>query len=80
MTADGSVRIDLDQMGDPSPAMVQELTQEVRERLEYLDDDVLQEIVIRKLEGYTNREIARELDLSLRTVERKLQLIRQKWQ
>jgi DNA-directed RNA polymerase specialized sigma24 family protein len=81
MAPDGSMRIDLDQMGDPNPVMVQELTLEVRERLDQLDDDdVLRKIAIRKLEGYTNQEIADQLDSSLRAIERKLQLIRRKWQ
>jgi DNA-directed RNA polymerase specialized sigma24 family protein len=33
-----------------------------------------------KLEGYTNQEIAGQLGIALRAVERKLQLIRQKWE
>ena len=30
-------------------------------------------------EGYSNEEIARSLDCSLRTVERKLEVIRKRW-
>ena len=33
-----------------------------------------------KLEGYTNDEIAGQLGCSVRTVERRLRLIRKKWQ
>jgi DNA-directed RNA polymerase specialized sigma24 family protein len=34
----------------------------------------------RKLEGYENREIARQLGISLSSVERKLRVVREKWQ
>jgi DNA-directed RNA polymerase specialized sigma24 family protein len=33
-----------------------------------------------KMEGYTNAEIAQRLACSLRTVERRLELIRNTWQ
>ena len=37
-------------------------------------------IALRRLEGYENAEIARELGCALRTVERRLALIRQIWE
>jgi hypothetical protein len=33
-----------------------------------------------KLEGYTNREIAEQLDCTDRNIERKLALIRKRWE
>jgi uncharacterized protein (TIGR02996 family) len=36
-------------------------------------------VALRKSEGYTNEEIARKLDLNVRSVKRKLNLIRQIW-
>src|SRR5262249_43550979 len=36
-------------------------------------------VALLKLEGYSNEEIARSLDCSLRTVERKLEVIRKRW-
>lgn len=39
----------------------------------------LQAIALRKLEGYTNQEIAGQLTCSLATVERRLKLIRDIW-
>jgi DNA-directed RNA polymerase specialized sigma24 family protein len=44
-----------------------------------LDDD-LQVLALAKLRGYENREIAAQSDCSLRTVERRLHLIRRKWE
>ena len=42
-------------------------------------DEKLRKLAIMKLMGYTNREIATSLDCTERTVERKLNLIRQTW-
>jgi DNA-directed RNA polymerase specialized sigma24 family protein len=44
-----------------------------------LTDDQLRQIARRRLEGYTNAEIAKELGVIERTVERRLQLIRSLW-
>ena len=44
-----------------------------------LTDDTLRQIVRGKLEGYTNAELAAQIQLSLRAIERKLQLIRRQW-
>jgi DNA-directed RNA polymerase specialized sigma24 family protein len=33
-----------------------------------------------RMEGYANEEIAARLDISLRSVERKLEAIRKRWQ
>ena len=47
--------------------------------LDKLDDWTLVRIAVDKLHGYTNEEIADRLDMSLRSVERKLRLIRTIW-
>jgi RNA polymerase sigma factor (sigma-70 family) len=44
-----------------------------------LKDPALWLIVQRKLEGYTNEDVAKELACSVRTVMRKLRRIRQEW-
>ena len=56
------------------------LIEELNERLNSLDDDVLRRIAIEKLQGYRNTEIANKLATSLRSVERKLQVIRELFQ
>lgn len=56
------------------------LADEYRWLLQSLDDDSQRLIAVRKMEGYTNEEISGEAGCSLRTVERKLQLIRAIWE
>ena len=64
----------------PTPLDAAVLNEELERRLSALDDAILRRIAVRKLEGYTNREIARELDnCTERTIERKLERIRAKW-
>jgi len=46
---------------------------------EELQDEELQAIAAAKMEGASNAEIATQLNCSLRTVERRLRLIRDKW-
>ncbi len=58
-------------------AMAQE---EFEARLAELPDDRFRQIAIGKLQGQTNREIADELGIALRSVERKLNLIRHRWE
>ena len=55
------------------------MTEELERRLESLKDPVQREIAIGKLQGYTHEELAEKLNVSLRTVERKLRLIRLEW-
>lgn len=43
-------------------------------------DEELRQIALLRLLGYRNREIAEELDCTERKVERKLQLVRLKWE
>jgi RNA polymerase sigma factor (sigma-70 family) len=70
-----------DQMigSDPTPDFLAMLDEEFQRLLALLRDDRLREIVILRLEGYTVSEIASKLDIGLRAVERKLQLIRAKF-
>ncbi|PQO45823.1 ECF-type sigma factor [Blastopirellula marina] len=56
-----------------------QLAEELEQRLGSLDSDEYR-IITAKLEGYTNEEIARQLKIALRTVERKLQLTRRRWE
>ncbi len=53
---------------------------ELSRLLAALDDDQLRQIALRKLEGCTNAEIARELGCAEPTVERRLKLIRRSWE
>jgi len=64
---------------EATPEFVAIMADECHRLLESLGDEVLREIALLKLEGSTNQEIAERLRCSLRTVERKLWVIRTKW-
>jgi DNA-directed RNA polymerase specialized sigma24 family protein len=63
----------------PSPELTVEVADELEHLLGLLDDDRTRAIALRKLEGQSNHQIADELPCALRTVERKLRLIRNLW-
>lgn len=67
-------------VADPSPQVIDEFTDGVREMIETLSDETEQQIAMLKLQGFTNKEIAEKIDISLRAVERKLSLIRMQWE
>ena len=63
----------------PSPAEAAVLSEALERRLAALAVPELRQIALWRLEGYTNREIADQLDCTERSVERKLERIRSKW-
>jgi DNA-directed RNA polymerase specialized sigma24 family protein len=74
-----SAKIDL-AAPEPDPAFAVQIAEECEMLLARLADDELRRIAVRKMEGYTNQEIAAELGCALVTVERRLRLIRREWQ
>jgi hypothetical protein len=77
---EGSWLLELSECGAPSPDEAAALAEEAERRLEQLPDDLCR-VALWKLEGYTNAEIAMrpEMNCTVRTVERKLRLIREVW-
>jgi RNA polymerase sigma factor (sigma-70 family) len=65
---------------EPDPALAAELAEETGRLLGLLPDDRMRALAVRKLEGYTNEEIAGLLGCSRATVERCLPLIRKHWE
>jgi DNA-directed RNA polymerase specialized sigma24 family protein len=65
---------------EPSPELAAQIAEQCRRLLGCLNDGALQSLALWKMEGYTNEELAARLGCGLRTVERKLRLIRQLWQ
>ncbi len=63
----------------PTPEQAVVATEALQEMLELLQDETLQQIVLLRFEGYDNREIAAKVGCKLRSVERKLGIIRRKW-
>jgi DNA-directed RNA polymerase specialized sigma24 family protein len=64
---------------EPTPGFAAQVAEQYEGLLGLLDDDQ-RTIAIAKLEGLTNPEIAQRMNRALRTIERKLQLIRAVWE
>ncbi len=64
---------------DLTPAHLATLEEERIRLFASLPDDVLRTVALKKLEGFLNSEIAEELGVTERTVERKLNRIRNLW-
>jgi DNA-directed RNA polymerase specialized sigma24 family protein len=71
----------LDQLGGEAatPEVLAIATEEFQRLMSLLNDDRLRQLAEFKLEGYKNEEIATKLGLTCRSIERKLQRIRQLW-
>lgn len=66
--------------GNPSPEFAMEVADEMERLVNYFDDANLRRIAQWKLEGFTNEQIAEKLSVSVRTVIRKLNRIRDEWE
>lgn len=64
---------------EPSPELVVAIVDATNNLMNLLEDEQLRQIAAAKLEGYENGEIAKNLDCSVSTVERRLRLVRKKW-
>jgi DNA-directed RNA polymerase specialized sigma24 family protein len=65
---------------EPTPEFAALVADECRTLLRRLNDDNLCAVAVAKMEGQTNEEVAAALGCSVRSVERKLQLIRNIWE
>ena len=64
---------------EPTPAFAAMVADECRRLLEALGDEGLRRIALLRMEGYSDPDIAATLRCGLRTVGRKLELIRKTW-
>jgi RNA polymerase sigma factor (sigma-70 family) len=64
---------------EPTPEFAAMVADECRDLLAQLRDDSLRAVARLRMEGYTNQEVSERLGCSLRTVARKLELIRCTW-
>ena len=64
----------------PTPAFAAQVAEECRRLLGRLDSPELRSVALLKVEGHDNEEIAAQLGCGLRTVERRLRLIRSIWE
>ena len=65
---------------EPSPEFAAELADTLSHFMKSLDNDMLRTLARDNLAGYTQEEMAKRNGISLPTVQRKLKLIREKWQ
>jgi DNA-directed RNA polymerase specialized sigma24 family protein len=71
----------MEAIGDePSPEMLLMMQESVEQIFSHLGVGPLRDLAVAKLEGYTNAELAQRLGCSERTIERRLNLIREKCQ
>jgi DNA-directed RNA polymerase specialized sigma24 family protein len=63
----------------PTPEFVAMIAEETARRLDSLPDPTLREVARLRMEGQTNEEIAARLGCVVRTVERKLEVVRKLW-
>lgn len=62
-----------------TPEFIAQLDEEHQRLLNLLRDDSQRRIAVWKMEGYSNDDIADRLQISVKSVERKLRHIREKW-
>ncbi len=65
--------------GEPTPQFAAQVAEECQRLLDRLGDPELRSVALWKMEGFTNEEIAAKLERDVRTVERRLKLIRKTW-
>jgi DNA-directed RNA polymerase specialized sigma24 family protein len=65
---------------EPTPEFAALVVEEYQRLLGLLGDDTLRRLALLKLEGWDNAEIAERMGCALRTVERKLALVRGAWE
>ncbi|MDX1948408.1 MAG: ECF-type sigma factor [Pirellulaceae bacterium] len=77
----GEERALIDQVvgSEPTPEFAAQLTEECGRLLDLLNDETLRAVAIARMEGYSNDEIAAKMGVKTRTIERKLNLIRELW-
>lgn len=65
---------------EPTPFFAAVMAEECARLLALLGSETLRQVALDKMEGFGNEEIAGRRGMALRTVERKLALIRQMWE
>jgi DNA-directed RNA polymerase specialized sigma24 family protein len=65
---------------EPTPDFAAAFAEEFQRLLAQLDEPSLRAVALAKMEGWSNEEVAARHGLALRTVERKLALIRKIWE
>lgn len=64
---------------EPTPELATELSENLTNLIGSLEDSKLERVVMLKMAAHTNEEIAAAMDCSVRSVERRLKMIRKRW-
>jgi DNA-directed RNA polymerase specialized sigma24 family protein len=78
-SAEGEAALDRLVGPDPTPEFAALVAEQYRRLRDALGDDSLRQVLDLRLEGYDREEIAARLGCAVRTVTRKLDVIRQTW-
>jgi DNA-directed RNA polymerase specialized sigma24 family protein len=73
------VSVDLLPSREPTAEFVTEFVETCQRLIEDLADSPLRQVVELRMQGYTDSEIADQLKCSRRTVQRRLEIIRRRW-
>ena len=65
---------------EPSPEFAAEVSEQCERLLALLPDESMRELALLKLQGHSNKDAADRLKCGLRTIERRLGLIRRIWE
>ena len=65
---------------DPTPELAVEVSDHLKHLIESLGDSELQRVVMLKMAAHSNEEIAAAMECSVRSVERRLNMIRKRWE
>lgn len=64
---------------EPTPEFLALMEEQQQQMFDLLPDDSQRQVARLRFEGYSNQEISQQLDISLRSVERKLKVVREIW-
>jgi DNA-directed RNA polymerase specialized sigma24 family protein len=64
---------------EPTPEFAVAVAEQCETLLRALPNEQLRSIALKKMDGFTNEQIASQIDRSVATIERKLALIRDRW-
>ncbi|MEM7476401.1 MAG: ECF-type sigma factor [Planctomycetota bacterium] len=64
---------------EPSPEFIADMSETLESLFQRLNDRKLCEIALLRLQGCTNEDIAQQQDCSVRTIERRVAIIRRNW-
>lgn len=65
---------------EPTPDFAAQVAEQFQRLLRLLGDRELEAVAVLKMEGYSNEEIGGRLGFAVRSIKRKLQIIRRRWE